>query len=346
MASQWPPIPPNSLVLVTGANGWLGSHVTDQLLALGYRVRGTVRDENKSTWTTELFRKKYGPHRYHATIVEDMAPKGAFDTAVQGCSGIVHCASVTNGSPDPTVVIIPTIAGALNILESARREPSVKRFIYTSATAAAVNSGPGVRGDVNSDSWNMSSFFSAWKHPPYTQERAWEVYASSKLQTEQAVWRWYSETRPDFVVNTVLPSTLWGKMLVCPQCQGYPTSIGWLKQIWEGNAADVAAWVPPQYCIDVQDAALLHVAALTLPDVMDQRIFAAYTPWNVNTLLDLLRMLYPKKKIEKGDLGDHGIDMTFFREMGVAERLLKRMGKEEGFRDLESSLARCISSWS
>ena len=40
-----------------------------------------------------------------------------------------------------------------------------------------------------------------------------------------------------------------------------------------------------------------------------------------------------------------GIDMTFFREMGVAERLLKRMGKEEGFRDLESSLVRCIGSW-
>ncbi|KAF7195590.1 Aldehyde reductase 2 [Pseudocercospora fuligena] len=156
-----PAIPPNSLVLVTGANGWLGSHVTDQLLVLGYRVRGTVRDENKSTWTTELFRKKYGPHRYQATIVEDMVPKGAFDIAVQGCSGIIHCASVTDGSPDPTTVIIPTIAGALNILESASREPSVKRFIYTSATAAAVNSGPGVRGDVTSDSWNMNSFFNA-----------------------------------------------------------------------------------------------------------------------------------------------------------------------------------------
>lgn len=37
-----PAIAPGSLTLVTGVNGFIGSHIADQLLSLGYRVRGTV----------------------------------------------------------------------------------------------------------------------------------------------------------------------------------------------------------------------------------------------------------------------------------------------------------------
>jgi nucleoside-diphosphate-sugar epimerase len=34
---------PNELVLVTGIGGYVASHVADQLLKAGYKVRGTVR---------------------------------------------------------------------------------------------------------------------------------------------------------------------------------------------------------------------------------------------------------------------------------------------------------------
>ena len=39
---------PGSSVLVTSVNGFIGSHVADQLLARGYHVRGTVRDVAKA----------------------------------------------------------------------------------------------------------------------------------------------------------------------------------------------------------------------------------------------------------------------------------------------------------
>lgn len=42
-----PAIERGSALLVTGANGYIGSHVVDQLLAAGYRVRGTARDAKK-----------------------------------------------------------------------------------------------------------------------------------------------------------------------------------------------------------------------------------------------------------------------------------------------------------
>lgn len=78
--------PKGSLVLVTGANGYIASHIVDQVLLAGYRVRGTVRDATKAAWTTEVFTSRHGAGKYSAVVVPDMAEDGAFDDAVQGTS--------------------------------------------------------------------------------------------------------------------------------------------------------------------------------------------------------------------------------------------------------------------
>lgn len=257
-------LPPNSLVLVTGANGWQGMHVVDQLLKHGYRVRGTVRDADKAIWTSTYFKEKYGAGAFTTAIVPDVVPRGSLHVAVQGCAGVVHCCSVMSFSSDPTQVITPTIAGALNALEAAAEESHVKRVVYCSGSVAAVSSGTGTRTEVTSESWNMSAFLTAWQPPPYEDDRAWSVYASSKLQTEQAVWRWYTDHRPHFTLNTgiylitttecfgssrpqtdesfnaVLPGTLWGKQL-SPGYQGYRTSVKSLKAIFDGDTASTTA---------------------------------------------------------------------------------------------------------
>jgi nucleoside-diphosphate-sugar epimerase len=136
-----------------------------------------------------------------------MAAPNAYDQAARDCVGVIHCASVTTFSPDPTEVITPSIAGALNALKAAAKETLVKRFVHCSSTAAAVSSDHGGRGVVSSDSWNMSSFLAAWQGPPYTIGRAWDVYCASKLQTEQAMWRWYQDNQPLFALNAGLSTT-------------------------------------------------------------------------------------------------------------------------------------------
>lgn len=90
--------------------------------------------------------------------------------------------------------------------------------------------------------------------------------------------------------------------------------------------------------MDVQDSALLHVAALVLPDVQGQRIFAVSTPWNVSSLVQLVKGLFPRQNIE-GNVSNLGIDRTIFREAGKAEELLKRMGKK-GWTDIKTSVQR------
>lgn len=77
-----------STVLVTGANGFVASHICDQTLAVGYNVKGTVRSSAKGAWMLEMFDKKYGPGRFSVAVVEDMTSDGAFDVAMQGgCFG-------------------------------------------------------------------------------------------------------------------------------------------------------------------------------------------------------------------------------------------------------------------
>jgi NAD(P)-dependent dehydrogenase (short-subunit alcohol dehydrogenase family) len=79
-----PAITPGSTVLVTGANGFVGAHVADQLLQQGYIVRGTVRDAAKHQWLADLFSQKYGKDRFEIVTVKDMREPGAFDNAVSG----------------------------------------------------------------------------------------------------------------------------------------------------------------------------------------------------------------------------------------------------------------------
>lgn len=77
-------IPLGSTVLVTGVNGFIGSHIADQLLLSGYKVRGTVRDASRAQWVQELFDAKYGSGKFELFVVPQMGVDGAFDDAVKG----------------------------------------------------------------------------------------------------------------------------------------------------------------------------------------------------------------------------------------------------------------------
>lgn len=77
-------IAPGSIVLVTGVNGYIASHVADQLLESGFNVRGTVRDVQKAAGLVERWETKFGRGRIELVIVKDITVPEAFDSAVEG----------------------------------------------------------------------------------------------------------------------------------------------------------------------------------------------------------------------------------------------------------------------
>lgn len=80
-----PALPAGSLILVTGVNGLIGSHVADQVLSYGYKVRGTVRNLKDNSWMVPFFEDKFGVEGIFELIeVREMAVDGSFDEAMKG----------------------------------------------------------------------------------------------------------------------------------------------------------------------------------------------------------------------------------------------------------------------
>lgn len=79
-----PVIPKGATVLITSANGFIGSNIADQFLKLGYNVRGTTRNLEKNAWVSKLFESKYGPGKFEMVLVPEMKAEGAYDEAVKG----------------------------------------------------------------------------------------------------------------------------------------------------------------------------------------------------------------------------------------------------------------------
>jgi uncharacterized protein YbjT (DUF2867 family) len=79
-----PAIPLGSVVVVIGANGFIGLETCEQLLQAGFKVRGTVRDKAKhDKWMHEIFEKKYTGN-FELSEVVDFEQDGAFDEAFKG----------------------------------------------------------------------------------------------------------------------------------------------------------------------------------------------------------------------------------------------------------------------
>ena len=78
-------IPKGSTVLVTGANGFIASHVADQLILAGYKVKGSVRSEDKGKAIAETFKKRHGDNdSFSYVVVKDMSTEEAFHDAIKG----------------------------------------------------------------------------------------------------------------------------------------------------------------------------------------------------------------------------------------------------------------------
>ena len=337
-----PSIPVGSLTVVTGANGFIASHVVDQLLQAGYRVRGTVRSAVRAAWVLNYFNNKYGAGKFELIEVPEMGEPGAFDEAVKGASGYIQMATPVMQSYDPNVAVPNVVNGVLNGLKAAATEPGLKRFVLTSSSTAAVSPQPNKEFSVDDKTWNDEVVKKAWISPYEGVQKKLDVYTATKTESEKAAWKWVEENKPSFVLNAVLPNANMGKVLD-PPSQGAPSTVGWLKALWEGFEGNKdLAENPPQYYVNVQDTARIHVAALIYPDVENERLFAWAHPYNWNDILAIYRKLYPDHHFIE-DLPDLGRDLSKVAN-ARAEELVKRFGRS-GWTSLEDSVRDATAEW-
>lgn len=122
-------------VLVTGADGFIGSHLVEALIAKGCDVRAFVYYNSFNTWG---WLDSFTPAKLRQLDVfaGDIRDPNGVDTAMQGVDVVFHLAALiaipfSYHSPDSYVDT--NIKGTLNILQSARRH-NTERVLVTSTS--------------------------------------------------------------------------------------------------------------------------------------------------------------------------------------------------------------------
>jgi NAD dependent epimerase/dehydratase len=124
-----------SRILVTGADGFIGSHLTESLVRLGYSVRAFVmyNSFNSAGWLDHVSDEIKTSIEIVAGDIRD--PHGVKE-AMAGCDAVIHLAAliaIPYSYHSPDSYIDTNIKGTLNILQAAR-QLGVKRIVHTSTS--------------------------------------------------------------------------------------------------------------------------------------------------------------------------------------------------------------------
>lgn len=129
-------------ILVTGAAGFIGFHVSQALLAQGRAVLGVdnLNDYyDPALKQARLAQLKTLPgFRFERLEIADTAAVASLVAAASGISHIIHLAAqagVRYSLQNPQAYIAANIQGQINLLEAARHLPELKHFVYASSSS-------------------------------------------------------------------------------------------------------------------------------------------------------------------------------------------------------------------
>jgi UDP-glucose 4-epimerase len=126
-------------VLITGGAGFIGSHLTDALLAKGYAVR--ILDDLSTGKRSNL-----PLDNPRVELIEgDVADAELVARAAMGCQAVAHLAAVASvqaSVDDPVKTHQSNFIGTLNVCE-AMRQAGIKRVVFASSAAVYGNNGEG-----------------------------------------------------------------------------------------------------------------------------------------------------------------------------------------------------------
>ncbi|MEN6349801.1 MAG: NAD-dependent 4,6-dehydratase LegB [Syntrophomonas sp.] len=125
----------SSKIMVTGADGFIGSHLTEQLVSSGYNVRALVLYNSFNSWGWLDYA--------HPQIIDNLEivygdvrdPHGIY-RAMRGCNVVMHLAAlvaIPYSYHSPDSYVDTNIKGTLNILQAAR-SLGVERLVHTSSS--------------------------------------------------------------------------------------------------------------------------------------------------------------------------------------------------------------------
>ncbi|MCO5584911.1 hypothetical protein L7F22_038843 [Adiantum nelumboides] len=316
-----PAIGPGSLVLVTGASGFLAAHCVHQLLERGHSVRGTVRSKEKGDYLKQLF-KRHGD-KFQYVIAEDVEKPNVFDESIKGVDGVLHTASPFHMNAEGRALdalVNPAVNGTKNVLTSIAKEKNVKRVIITSSFAAIFDRAKATPPQTFTEAdWNESDPIQSEKEGN-AQSPALNAYRASKTLAERAAWEFVEANKPSFDLATINPPFVFGPIIhQVNNPDSLNTSTAAIWQLLHGNKPTAAN------AVDVRDAAKAHVEALLRSDAGGQRFGPSYGTYTIQEISDIIhatKLPIPEewKKNTPKDINDS--KSPFTQDGSKSERVL------------------------
>jgi NAD dependent epimerase/dehydratase len=161
-------------ILITGADGFIGSTLTESLVRKGFNVRAFVMYNSFNSWGW-LDNCSSDIKESFEVFSGDIRDPHGVKEAMKGCDVVLHLASliaIPFSYHSPDTYIDTNVKGTLNVLQAAR-ELNVKRLIHTST----------------------SEVYGSAKFVPITEEHPLQgqsPYSASKIAADQLAYSFYT----------------------------------------------------------------------------------------------------------------------------------------------------------
>jgi dihydroflavonol-4-reductase len=259
-----------TIALVTGATGFIGSHVAQHLMDQGMRVRGLVNPAGTSAAAL--------PPGADA-VVGDVRDPVAMRRAAEGVDVIFHAAAHYSLNRRAARLVEDVNVGGTRVMVDVAREQGA-RLVYTSSVATVGIPGDGTHGDEETGQ-PMSQVVGAYKR--------------SKVHAEALVRRAAAAGLDAYVVNPSAP--------IGPGDRR-PTPTG--RLITDALAGRIPAYVDTGLnLVDVRDVAAGHLQALERG--IPGRRYILGNAWGNLSLREILQMVHraggpppPRRRIPHG----------------------------------------------
>ncbi|CAK0754369.1 UDP-glucose 4-epimerase [uncultured Gammaproteobacteria bacterium] len=236
-------------ILVTGADGFIGSHLTERLVHDGHQVRALVCYNSFGSWG-------WLDHAPRAVldnlevIAGDVRDPEAMRAAVKGCEAVLHLAAliaIPYSYRSPAAYVETNITGTLNLLQAAR-DCDVRRMVHTST----------------SEVYGTAQFVPITEQHPLNAQ---SPYAATKIGADQLA---LSFQRSFGLPVTVLrPFNTYG-----PRQSARAVIPTIITQALDGRRVRLGATAPTRDFTFVTDTAAAFVAALNAPGIEGEVINA------------------------------------------------------------------------
>ncbi|CCE91611.1 SDR family oxidoreductase TDEL_0D00270 [Torulaspora delbrueckii] len=292
-------------VFVSGANGFIASHVVNELLSSGYKVIGSVRSQAKADQLLEHFSHP----ELTISIVSDISAAAAFDEIFskygQDIKVVLHTASPFHYDTEDCEkdLLQPAVEGTKSILQAIKKYAahSVERVVITSSDAAVTS----YESDIDpknlhtEDSWNSITWEEACKD-------AEAAYYGSKTFAERAAWEFMHENegKINFKLSTVNPVWVFGPQLSDSNATGrLNTSCQYINDLVHSTPKTKLDMSIAGGYVDVRDVARAHLAAFQKAAAIGQRLVLCAGRFTLVNIVDVLDKRFPKLKgkIASGD---------------------------------------------